>query len=114
MRRGVVKGVLVALIVLCTTTPADALCLQSWEKKIENPQRFHVLGDFHAAAVLDQETGLVWERDPTFFEPGNVGEVTTVGSWLLAAMACIRKSVGARKGWRLPRSMSWPPWWMGP
>ena len=34
MRRGVVKGVLVALIVLCTTTPADALCLQSWEKKI--------------------------------------------------------------------------------
>src|SRR5205823_1151926 len=56
---------------------------------------FKVLDDFNGEAVLDRETGLVWERDPTAIDSG-------VDSWSGAAFKCIRKVVGGRKGWRLP------------
>ena len=80
----------------------DAVVLQSWSKKIpESNHRFVLLEAFSSGAVLDKETGLVWERDPTFFDPNNVGEFTNVGSWSIAAITCVRKIVGGRKGWRL-------------
>ena len=44
------------------------------------------------AAVLDRETGLVWERSP---DP-------THRNRRLAASACHDKIIGGRKGWRLP------------
>ncbi len=52
------------------------------------------------AAVLDRETGLVWERSP-------LTDVPTVGAndpvtWSTARFICITKNVGGRKGWRLP------------
>lgn len=44
-------------------------------------------------AVLDKETGLVWERQPNF----------TASSWQDAVNGCrVAKEVGGRLGWRLP------------
>jgi hypothetical protein len=77
---------------------ADALDDTTWDQKIDNAlARFKVLAAFNDEAVLDRETGLVWERDPA---AGTETE-TGVDSWSIAAIKCIRKAVGGRKGWRL-------------
>jgi hypothetical protein len=55
-------------------------------------QRFVVLAAFNNDAVLDKNTGLVWEKSPA----------TTTRTWGLATFACINKNVGGQKGWRLP------------
>jgi hypothetical protein len=47
-----------------------------------------------AEAVLDRETGLVWDREP---DPSIV-----TGNWLDARVHCANKVLGSRGGWRLP------------
>ena len=87
-------GVTVAgLCVLWFACPAGAIPLESWDDKIPNASnRFKVLTEFGGAAVLDKETGLVWEQSPA----------QTADSWELARRVCITKKVGGRKSWRLP------------
>jgi hypothetical protein len=63
----------------------------SWDQKKAAANRFVVLTNWNSAAVLDKETGLVWEKAPT-----------GTGPWLQALGQCIVKNVGGRKGWRLP------------
>ena len=55
-------------------------------------ERFQVLEHFLGKAVLDRETQLIWERSPS-----SRGAV-----WSDAPIFCALKSVGGRKGWRLP------------
>lgn len=43
-------------------------------------------------AILDRETGLVWERDPS----------DTDVSWFAARDACLDAATAGRAGWRLP------------
>jgi Protein of unknown function (DUF1566) len=64
----------------------------SWDQTLPSSTRFIVLSNFNDAAVLDRETGLVWEKTL---------EVTTL-SWSEAQNACISKNVGGRGGWKLP------------
>src|SRR4249920_1067083 len=65
---------------------------QNRDKALPATQRFVILSAFNSEAVLDKETGLVWERSPQ----------TTSARWSVARRTCIEKSVGGQKGWRLP------------
>ena len=62
----------------------------TWSQKLPAAQRFVIVLD--GAAVLDKETGLVWEKIPD----------TTLRSWADAVIYCYNKNVGGRKGWRMP------------
>ncbi len=64
-----------------------------WDKKIDNASnRFVTLSDFNEEAVLDLETGLVWEGSPS----------TNPETWQSAVKLCYEKKIGERMGWRLP------------
>ena len=53
-------------------------------------ERFELVLD--GKAVLDKETGLIWEQSPD----------ATKRTWASACAYCLNKEVGGRKGWRLP------------
>lgn len=63
-----------------------------WDQKLPARQRFAVLAAFNNEAVLDKETGLVWEKSPQ----------TAPSNWNKARGACLRNVTGGRQGWRLP------------
>ena len=62
----------------------------TWSQKLDASERFELVLD--GAAVLDKETGLVWEQSPD----------TTTRTWTNAIIYCYQKTIGGRKGWRLP------------
>lgn len=66
----------------------------AWSQKLQCDTtacpRFQLVLD--GAAVLDKETGLVWEKDLS----------TTQVAWATALDRCAEKEVGGRKGWHLP------------
>lgn len=72
------------ITVLLAITPV--LCSQT----IAASERFELVLD--GEAVLDKQTGLIWERSPD----------TTERNWPSACDCCSAKEVGGRKGWRLP------------
>lgn len=83
---------LIAIIALVVFAPVWALGGGvPWGEPINTPDRFIVLGSFNNEAVLDKETGLVWEQSPD----------TTPGDWFMAQSRCNNRNVGNRKGWRL-------------
>ena len=100
------KWGLFAVGTLILTTPAtQALADQpgpyyatpSWDQKLQcdttaTCPRFIVLSNWASAAVLDRETGLVWEKSPD----------QTRYIWYSANSLCINKDISGRKGWRLP------------
>lgn len=79
-----------------TSAAGPYYALPSWDQQLQcdttsTCPRFIVLTNWGNAAVLDRETGLVWERSPS-------------GSfvWQQAQMHCNILNVANRKGWRLP------------
>ena len=63
----------------------------TWSQKIDDAsERFVLVLD--GGAVLDKETGLVWEQSP---------EITT-RNWRYACDYCYDREIDGRKGWRLP------------
>ena len=87
------------LAVILTAKPAHAAnsngpyyAEPAWDQKLPVQNRFLVLSNWNNEAVLDRETGLVWERVPE----------STTGVWNAMIGVCANKNVGGRKGWRMP------------
>jgi hypothetical protein len=78
--------------------PGPYYAIPSWDQTIPctaitNCPRFLVLSNMESAAVLDKETGLVWESTPS---------LNSFLNWYAAERYCVHAIVGNRKGWRLP------------
>ena len=63
-----------------------------WSRNLPAAERFKLA--FGGVAVLDNETGLVWERWPSL----------AVMTWSQATSHCNNRALGGRKGWHLPTS----------
>lgn len=74
-----------------TTANGPYFAMPAWSQKLTS-NRFVILANWNGEAVLDRETGLVWERVPDSF--GH--------EWDFAHRHCNQLTVGGRKGWRLP------------
>jgi len=88
---------IVALLVVVPLAAAGDRAFPSWDDQINKLDRFKVLQDFGNAAVLDKETGLVWEQSPE-----TAPNPVTTQTWLQAQASCNARTVGGRLGWRLP------------
>ncbi|MDR4465624.1 MAG: DUF1566 domain-containing protein [Nitrospira sp.] len=66
--------------------------VQNWQDAHPATNRFVILQDFNNEAVLDTDTGLVWEIAP---RPIAI-------TWNEARATCLTRSTGGQKGWRLP------------
>lgn len=98
-------GIVLVGAVILFTQPAEAgnsagphYPVPSWDQKLKCASkhacpRFTVLSDWGGEAVLDKETGLVWEREPS----------KQTFRWNKAELHCNNLDVSHRKGWRLPK-----------
>lgn len=84
---------------LGTSAPAQAAsgvgpyyAMPAWDQTLPAATRFIVLTNMNSEAVLDRETGLVWEQTPS----------TSSFNWIIASLHCVDLSLGGRTGWRLP------------
>jgi uncharacterized protein DUF1566 len=75
-----------------TITNGPYYASPSWDQTLPSSTRFIVLSNMNSEAVLDRETGLVWERSPD----------TSTFTWFDATGVCNALSLGNRLGWRLP------------
>ncbi len=97
-------GIFVAILSLCGFTSAGDLeptdppgptmktldeIPPTWSQKIIGIDRFKLVLD--GTAVLDRETGIVWEREPS----------GTLRNWQDAILHCIKLDKGGRAGWAL-------------
>jgi hypothetical protein len=64
--------------------------MQAWSGTLPASRRFTIV--LNGQAVLDNETGLVWERTPGL----------TQHEWSSARFVCALSSTGSRRGWRVP------------
>jgi hypothetical protein len=92
--RHTVAALIVLVVGLVAPSSARAQVVPSpmWGEPINTPDRFAVLASYNGEAVYDNETGLVWEQTPS----------TTTLDFSSAPFVCNRKTVGNRKGWRVP------------
>jgi hypothetical protein len=85
--------------VVLTAPPAQAVdapgpyyAEPAWDQILPVETRFVVLTNWGSKAVLDKETGLVWERSPNVIPQ----------TWFGARSICTGRRTGNRIGWRLP------------
>lgn len=94
-----VGAMLIAALVTAeaqTTQNGPYYATPSWDQQIQcdtedTCPRFIVLANWNSEAVLDRETGLVWQRSPR-----------ATRTWGDAVFFCWDSITGGRSGWRLP------------
>jgi Protein of unknown function (DUF1566) len=99
------KRLLISLFAVLLSAPVFAQTVANgpyyaepaWDQTLPPAQRFIVLSNMGNAAVLDRETGLVWERDPVAGHP-----VFVADDFGIATRVCPTVRIGNRLGWRLP------------
>jgi hypothetical protein len=65
----------------------------AWDQKLRSgTTRFVILSNWGDEAVLDRNTGLVWQRSP----------LEARQRWSDARSGCLNTTTGGREGWRLP------------
>ena len=95
---GLIVFVMVAFVTNLAQAKDPYYHVPSWDQKLGctpgKCPRFLVLTDWGSSeAVLDKETGLVWERAP---------EADGLADWYQAHGHCNQLKTGDRFGWRLP------------
>lgn len=78
-------------LTLASAASALAAAPPAWDRKIDSPARFKILSAFAGEAVLDRETGLVWEKNASL-----------PGDWRSTHRFCALRNTGGRMGWRMP------------
>src|SRR5947208_1713602 len=109
MKRGLMHafGFATAVLLALGAGPAFAdaagpyYATPSWDQTLPASTRFVVLSNFNSAAVLDRETGLVWERVPSTNKFDGGPPIGQFGG-LFAKEHCGSLTIANRKGWRLP------------
>lgn len=95
---------LLAVAVVSTATSAQTTAngpyyaTPSWDMTLPAATRFVILSNFNNEAVLDRETGLVWQRSPQSLSGG--GQQNSFND---AVRVCSGANTGGRYGWRVPR-----------
>jgi len=86
-----------------TTANGPYYATPSWDQTLPSNTRFIVLTNMNSLAVLDRETGLVWQRTP------GVPSFASTFTWYQAQDFChllggisTLPTTGGRLGWRLP------------
>ncbi|GKS59442.1 hypothetical protein YTPLAS18_29690 [Nitrospira sp.] len=79
---------LLSMVLILPMAPQDG---KAFGPSVSQP-RFQSLNEFEGEAILDTQTGLIWERAP---HPRPT-------AWYRAKSDCGVKVVGGRRGWRLP------------
>ena len=90
--RGLIRGASIAVVALLPLGTALAAPVPTWDRVVNGAGRFKVRSAMDSQAVLDKETGLVWERVLD----------QAASTYDTAAELCLRRAVGGRYGWRLP------------
>jgi hypothetical protein len=78
---------------LSVTANGPYYATPSWDQKLTT-NRFVILANWNNEAVLDRETGVVWQRSP----------LDSPVSLSFGATLCHLTNTGGRRGWRLPRA----------
>ncbi|MBN8509809.1 MAG: DUF1566 domain-containing protein [Burkholderiales bacterium] len=86
-------GPATAFAQLSTAANGPYYATPSWDQKLTT-NRFVILANWNSEAVLDRETGLVWEKKPK----------DSLADLSFSALSCHLTSTGGRRGWRLPRA----------
>jgi len=113
MKRKIIYGlgaILIGALTIAAVGNGPYYALPAWAQKlvcdVSNCPRFIVLSDWANAAVLDRETGLVWERSPLApcENPVLCSPAVDPGTrvWQAAQARCNQLSIGGRRGWHLP------------
>lgn len=91
-----VLGAMVLLPALAAGQDGPYYPVPSWDQTLRGTKRFVLvmpIAGEGSQAVMDRETGLVWQRVP---------HELRIFDWLAARTLCRFENTGGRQGWRLP------------